>query len=346
MKTAWLGFRTEQACIMSSGIISRKKRTASFTRSRWGSDGRAVKSAPREDTLIQSLFGNTPNSKKPSISWTQPSSENPQFQTPAGFPVTALACPTEKENVLVLLSRIPKDIFDSAGKGQNEVVTLIFDSQKNIANFKRATLDFAVIAQPAACHYTFSILPPGDYECRVIIRNLETGQTAVAREPVRIPEASDLPLALLPPLLLRPGSDIYYFGVQKTQGEEANANTMSLTSLFPFDAKQFAPLLGELQGGSPKINAMVICALGDILEPELELSFFLKKDPSGSEIPITHSILSAKRYSRDEDNRSWLALLSQLEFSDLKPGSYILKARARETTTNCEAESVQKLDVK
>ena len=272
--------------------------------------------------------------------------ENPQFQTPAAFPVTALACPTEKENVLVLLSRIPKDIFDSAEKSQNEVVTLIFDSQKNIANFKRATIDFAAVAQPAACHYTFSILRPGEYECRIIIRNLETGQTAVARESVLIPEASDLPLALLPPLLLRPESDIYYFGVQKRQGEEANAKTMSLTSLFPFDAKQFSPLLGELQAGSPKMNAMVICALGDILEPELELSFFLKKDPSGSEIPITHSILSAKRYSRDEDNRSWLALLSQLEFSDLKPGSYILKARARETTTNFEAESAQKLDVK
>ena len=273
-------------------------------------------------------------------------SENPQFQTPAAFPMTALACPTEKENVLVCLSRIPKDIFASAGKGENEVVTLIFDSRKNIVNFKRATMNFADIAQPAACHYTFSILPPGDYECRIIIRNLETGQTAVARESLLIPEASDVPLALLPPLLLRPESDVHYFGVQKTQTGETNTNNMSLTALFPFDAKKFSPLLGELQGGSPKISAMVICALGNILEPELELSFFLKKDPTGAEISITHSILSAKRYSRDEDNKSWLALLSQLEFSDLKPGSYLLKARARETTTGFKAESVQNLNIR
>jgi len=273
-------------------------------------------------------------------------SENPQFLTPAGFPMTALACPTGKENLLVLLSRIPKDIFTSAGKGQNEVVTLIFDSQKNIVNFKRATVNFAVIAQPASCHYTFSLLPPGDYDCRIVVRNLETGQTAVARESVLIPRASDVPLALLPPLLLRPESDIYYFGVQKTQGAEAGANTMSLTALFPFDAKEFSPLLGELPGGSPKVYAMVICAFGDILEPELELSFFLKEDPSGAEIPIPHSALSAKRYSRDEDKKSWLALLSQLEFSDLKPGSYILKVKAKETTTRFEAESVQKLNIR
>lgn len=272
-------------------------------------------------------------------------SENPQFLIAAGFPMTAMACPNGTENLLVCLSRIPRDIFASSGNGQNEVVTLIFDSQKNIVNFKRATFNFSIIPQPAACHYTFSLLPPGDYECRVIIRNLESGQTAVARESVVIPEASDIPLTLLPPLLLRSESDVYYFGVQKTKNGETDTNTLSLTTLFPFDTKELSPLLGELQGGSPKLRAMVICALEDILEPELELSFFLKTGPSGAEIPIPHFILSAKRYSREEGNKSWLAILSQLEFSDLKTGSYTLKATAKETTTGCEAESSQKLNI-
>jgi VWFA-related protein len=272
--------------------------------------------------------------------------ENPQLQSPAGFPMTALACPTDKEPLLVLLSRIPKEIFASGGKGQNEVVSLILDDQKNIVNFKRATVNFAGIAQPSLCHYTFSLLPPGDYDCRVVVRNLETGQTAVASESVLIPSASDVPLTLLPPLLLRPEADTYYFGVQKRKESDVASSTPSLTAIYPFEPKEFSPWLGELPAGSPKVYAMVVCGLGDISEPELELSFFLKEDPSGEEIPIPHSVLSAKPYSRDEGEKSWLALLSQLEFSGLKPGPYILKVTARETTTKSEAESVQKLNVR
>jgi VWFA-related protein len=272
-------------------------------------------------------------------------SENPQLQTPAAFPMTALACPTDTEPLLVLLSRFPKDIFAPIGKGQNEVVSLILDGQKNIVNFKRATVNFSDITQPELCYYTFSLLPPGEYDCRVIIRDLETGQTAIARESAYIPGVSDTPLSLLPPLLLAPESDTYYFGIQKTQ-EVAEADAPSLTSVFPFEAKEFSPLPGELSAGSPKVYAMVVCGLGDISEPELELSFFLREGSSGAEIPIPHSVLSAKRYSRDEGKKSWLALLSQLEFSALKACPYILKVKAKETTTQIEAESVQKLNVR
>ena len=273
-------------------------------------------------------------------------SENPQLKTPAGFPMTALACPTDTEPLLVLLSRFPKDIFAAAGKGQNEVVSIILDSQKNIVNFKRATVNFSDITRPELCHYTFSLLPPGEYDCRVIIRNLETGQSAIARESAHIPGASDVPLTLLPPLLLGPESGTHYFGVRKTREADAAANTPSLTSIYPFDAKEFSPLPGELPGGSPKVYVMVVCALGDISEPELELSCFLKEDSSGAEIPIPHSVLSARPYSRDDGEKSWLALLSQLEFPALKAGPYLLKVKVKEKTTQFEAESAQKVKVR
>lgn len=273
-------------------------------------------------------------------------SEDPQFQTPVGFPMTALVYPTEKDNLLVLLSRIPKDLFGLPGKGQSEVVTLVFDGQKNIVSFKRATVDLAAIAQPASCHYTYSLLPPGDYDCRIVVRNIETGETAVAKESVLVPGASDAPFALLPPLLLRTGSDVEYFGVQKKQGAQADTGALSLTTLYPFDAKEFTPSIGNLPGGSSKALAMVICAFEDIREPGVELSFVLKEDLSGIEIPVTHSVVSSRLQAREGERKSRLALLSQLEFSGLTSGSYILKVTAKETTTRLEAESVQKLNIR
>jgi len=273
-------------------------------------------------------------------------SEDPQFQTPVGFPMTALSCPIGKENVLVLLSRIPKDLFGPPGKGQSEVVTLVFDGRKNIVSFKRATVALSGIAQPASCHYTFSLLPPGDYDCRIVIRNLETGETAVARQPAVVPGASDAPFALLPPLLLRLGSDLDYFGVQKKQGAPADTGALSLTSLYPFDAKEFSPWLGDLPSGSSEAYAMVICAFEDIREPGVELSFVLKEDLSGVEIPVTHSVVSSRLQAREGEGKTRLALLARLEFSGLKSGSYTLKVTAKEKTTRFEAESVQKLNIR
>jgi len=272
--------------------------------------------------------------------------ENPQLRNPAGFPMSALACPTDKEPLLVLLSRIPKEIFGPAGEGRNEVVSLILDGQKNIVSFKRAMVDFASVTQPELCHYTYSLLPPGDYDCRVVIRNLETGQTAVAKESTRIPGASDVPLILLPPLLLRPGSDTYYFGVQRKGETDAAADSPSLTAVYPFDSKEFSPWASELPAGSPEVYSLVVCRLGDISEPDLEMSFTLKEGSSGEEIPISHSVLSARPYSREEGEKSWLALFSRLEFPSLTPGEHLFKVTVKEATTKSEAESVQKLNVR
>ena len=273
--------------------------------------------------------------------------ESPELQSPASFPTAALACPVGKEPLLVLVSQIPREIFFPDGKGQDEIVSLVLDSQKNIVDFKRATVELAGIAQPTLCHYTFSLLPPGEYDCRIIVRNLETGRTAVARETVRIPAESGSPLALLPPLLLRPGADTHYLGVRKASGMDGAAGPPSLTGIYPFEAGEFSPRLGDLPAGPAKVHAMVVCSLqGKIAEPELELSFFLQGNSAGAGFPVPHSVLWAKPYSRDEDGSRWVALLAQLEFPDLKPGRYTLKAAVREKTTASEAESALSLKVR
>jgi VWFA-related protein len=271
--------------------------------------------------------------------------ENPQLRNPAGFPLAALACPTDQEPLLVLLSRIPKEIFDQAGKGRNEVVTIILDGQKNIVTFKRATVDFAAVSQSELCHYTYSLLPPGDYDCRVVIRNLDSGQTAVAKESTRIPGGTGSPLTILPPLLLRPGSETYYFGVQRKGEAGAQADTPSLTTIYPYETKEYSPWANTLPAGSPEVYALVGCGFGEIPEPDLELSFSLKEASSDAEIPIPHSLLSVRPYSQEEGERSWLALLCRLELPSLKAGEHIFKVAVKEATTKSEAESVQKLAI-
>jgi VWFA-related protein len=270
-------------------------------------------------------------------------SDDPQLQTPAVLSTASLAFPAGKDNVLMLLSRIPKDIFTPAGKGPSEVVTLVFDRQKNIVGFKRATVSPAALVQSESCHYTYSLLPPGEYDCRVVVRDLESGSTAVGKESVVVPGASAAPLVLLPPLLLRPGADVHYFGVQSKPGAPAGAGPASLTALFPFDPKRFSPLVGGLAAGSREVHAMLICGLEGGRGSDPELSFSLMESVSGTELPVPHEVLSSQKPSQDGENRSRLAVLVRIELPPLGSGSYVLRVKAEDPTTGAAAETAQKL---
>jgi VWFA-related protein len=273
-------------------------------------------------------------------------SDDPQFQNPAALATASLAFPAGKDNVLMLLSRIPKDIFAPAGKGPSEVVTLVFDRQKNIVGFKRATVSPAALAQSESCHFTYSLLPPGEYDCRVVVRDLETGSTAVGKESVLVPEASAAPLVLLPPLLLRPGADVHYFGVQNRPGAPAGAGAPSLAALFPFDPERFSPLVGGLAAGSREVHTMVICGFDGGRGSGPALSFSLMESLSGPEFPVPHEVVSSQMASQDGEGRSRLAVLVRVGLPAPGPGSYVLKVKAEDPATGAAAESVQKLAIR
>ncbi|MCK7462143.1 MAG: hypothetical protein MZU84_08805 [Sphingobacterium sp.] len=189
------------------------------------------------------------------------------------------------------------------------MVTLVFDRQKNIVGFKRATVSPAALAQSESCHFTYSLLPPGEYDCRVVVRDLETGSTAVGKESVLVPEASAAPLVLLPPLLLRPGADVHYFGVQTRPGAPAGAGAPSLAALFPFDPERFSPLVGGLAAGSREVHAMVICGIAAGRGSGPAFTFSLMESLSGTELPVTHEVVSLQMPSQDGEGRSRLAVL-------------------------------------
>ena len=135
-----------------------------------------------------------------------------------------------------------------------EVVTLFFDDDNNIADMQRSETHSSRLTQDDVYFYSFSTLPPGDYDCRVVIRNMETGQGAVASSSVVIPETPDSGLVLYPPLFLVENRNACYIkGTEKKKkGEE-----ISLPDVYPFDSNQYVPLLKDLDGGTTKIQAAV-----------------------------------------------------------------------------------------
>jgi len=114
-------------------------------------------------------------------------SEEPLFQTPVRFPLEVVPCSAGAKGNLCLAAKIPVEKIRDVLTGKSEFVAVIFDDKENIVTLRRNekktyTLTGEIFSFGAA----FS-LTPGKYQCRLVIRNLETGRGAVASTTAVIP---------------------------------------------------------------------------------------------------------------------------------------------------------------
>jgi VWFA-related protein len=112
--------------------------------------------------------------------------EEPVFQTPVRFVVQRRACPPDKTSNLCLSAELPLDKIRDVLQGKFEIVSIVFDEDGNTVELKREEGSSPEFLKNRAGYETDFNLVPGRYECRVIIRNLETGKGAVGGVPVTV----------------------------------------------------------------------------------------------------------------------------------------------------------------
>lgn len=105
--------------------------------------------------------------------------EDPVFQRPVRFSVTARSCPSDQGANLCLAAEIPLKEIEEVLQGRFEIVSVIFDDRGNAVELEREVRTAAEFPKGNIIHQADFKLSPGTYECRVIIRNLETGKGAV-----------------------------------------------------------------------------------------------------------------------------------------------------------------------
>lgn len=257
-------------------------------------------------------------------------SEKPQFQRPGRFPLIVLQCLRESDTLLLLLSEIPIEEMKEVGNEKIEIVTLILNNQKNIVIFKRKETRFSLIAQNRAFHYTFSLLPPGEYECRVVIRNLETGKGAVGSSSIFIRETCASGLSLSEPLLLIPDQEAYYLETSDAETQGAEGKPLSLIKIYPFNYSQNSPIVGELKKPISKILGIVRYSVVGIPEAEVSFSASLMRPSLGQGIELPFSIISVEKQESEEKT---VILLMEFQFRDLEAGEYFLSLSAEELST-------------
>ena len=244
--------------------------------------------------------------------------ENPLSQAPVRFTMLALACSPEPPNNLAFVAEVPLDKLGEVTGTKVEAVSLIFNGADDIVDLRRTEADFAALGQKRAYLFSMLSVPPGNYKCRVVLRNLETGLAAVAGATAVVPERKPKEILLFPPLLLVPERGAIYIGENVAKGSGSKSGSALFAKAFLFDPAQFAPYLKKSLKRNAEIWAAIRCAGENGNGANLKLSAFLLDSITGRELPVPLAVIAEK------DERGEKALFIRLQVPEVEPDTYAL----------------------
>jgi VWFA-related protein len=259
-------------------------------------------------------------------------SDVPQLQIPAEIPVQAMALTVKGQPQLAAFTRASTAVHGEVLAKKAEAYLLVLDESGEVAVIKRFKL-----ALPEAKAGKDTLLPsfvlpanPGRYTCRIVLRNMETGQGARGSAAVVIPGTTSAPLVVDPPLLLAPDTR----SLDLASSEEG-----LLSVVFAYDSNTYAPLVGAVPAGLKTLFAALRCS-STIPKPDLDISVSVQEAEAPSPAPIPVTILE-----RSQDGPTTVFLL-ELATGELRAGRFILLVRATDKSGSNAASAKMEFVVK
>ncbi|MBE3129493.1 MAG: VWA domain-containing protein [Acidobacteria bacterium] len=255
---------------------------------------------------------------------------------PVSFPLTALAFGTVGTEGLEILAAIPGEVTAKFSGEKVEYVALIFDAKGDIRDVRRVETDPRPRRGQAVVFTSGTSLVPGDYTCRLVIRDMDTGLSAVssARSVVRTAPAQGLRLGT--PLLLRDETGCAYIDAGAAKGKVA----IPWGEVYAFDKAVLAPVVGPVSKLTSRLVAVVPYSVAGADEPDVVLSGRLIDARSGQAIPVALTLIGRSWHSEAET--------VSLEFPlvGVAPGKYILYINAEDRASKTMASAQTSLVIK
>jgi VWFA-related protein len=260
-------------------------------------------------------------------------SPSPYHQEPVRFPLRPLACSRSGETHVILLSGIPVKRIQQELTGRAELLTLIYDTDNALTFSTRGEMMFDALSERTLVQYSVTALPPGEYQCRVVIRDLSSGRAAVGSAALRIISSpSPQSLRMDPPLLLLRDTETQFLRLSAEASPEESS--LGLLDFFPFLRGQCRPVFEDLPSGARILQALIRIETKPHSEPDPHLDVRIKDRTGNRSLPIPFSILD----SLSRENMDYLLL--ELRLPEIDQGRYTLEIIARDrasgqvTTTN------------
>jgi len=260
-------------------------------------------------------------------------SEKTEPPMPMIFAMRALRFENKDGARILMLSKIPPEVIEKFSNRKIELVSLIFDEQDYPADRKQMKPDLAKYRGMDVFYSSEAPLKPGAYRCRFIIRDLDTGEAALAYARAAVPAKAEGGLSLFSPLLLIAGSNFAYWDMGTKK------NTAPWMDLYSYDHARYSPVM-EVPTGTSRIFAVVPFRTFKSDQPDIAYAADLIDSASGGKIPMMPSVLNRTRQGD--------VAVQFLEFplNDIPSGKYVLYLHAEDAGTKSVAYAQTSLTIK
>jgi len=214
-----------------------------------------------------------------------------------------------------------------AGKSA-EANFLVFNEADDIIDSQRSMMDFSSLSGKDAYLYGLLSVPPGRYSCRIVVRNLLTGQSAVAATTVSVTKQSSDELIIYPPQVFLKTQGSVYQRIGQLKRGEPSAGTRDLLNEMLVDPNQFVPVFARSFSSGAEIWASVRCLTSTASDGQVILTAFLIDRNDGREIPIPIEIISLSSKGNKRD------FFIKMQIPSLEPETYSFLMEASEPRGN------------
>lgn len=220
-----------------------------------------------------------------------------------------------KSLVTLFAGMRPEDLRPFA-KRRVEFVSLIFDGRDKIVWTDREETTIAEPQGRMGFHVVETTLAPGRYRCRLVARDMDSGESGVSSADVAVGDGAALGLAVDTPLILAEREPPSYWP------KAAGTAIPKWQERYGSDARLRWPVFGPLPRTFASLFVALACSYGGLESPDLVLTYQLIDSQTGRAAAFP---LLGER-TDEEPGRT----RKRLEFSvrDLPPGTYFFYARA------------------
>ncbi|MBN2265815.1 MAG: VWA domain-containing protein [Candidatus Aminicenantes bacterium] len=242
---------------------------------------------------------------------------------PVNLPMMTLTSAAEGISRLAVLARIPAEVTAKLAGGRLELVTLFFDEAGEISDIVRDEADAAALRGRDTAFAAGATLKPGAYSCRLVVRDMDSGLSAVGSARARIGKPQLGGLDLGTPLLLeaRVGGTLI-----SARGGKAR-ESFPWDEIYPYDESLYTPILTELPEAVTSLRVILPCAVPGGVEPDLDLTATIVDAASGAQETVFTALSGRVR-------KGPLDILTvELPALDVNPGTYYLHIYAEDRAT-------------
>jgi len=210
---------------------------------------------------------------------------------PAEVPMTVLVYAAKGGARARALARIPREAWEALQGRTAEIVPMFFDGKDNLLSLRRAVVEVAGQRGRDLVFTVESAAPPGAVDCRLVVRDLDTGQSVLGRSSGFVRASAAGAMALATPLVLVPGGGgILFEGVT-----EEGAGERAWREIYAYDPEAATPVIGDEPVRSEKIFLIVPARVAEGAGEELGVKLALVDTATGEGRDVPYTLVRRTR---------------------------------------------------